>query len=116
MAYTHNDIPLIQKSYDTYKLLHEYTKKFQKTDKYTLGEKMKSTVLDILELLMEAEVAKRDWKETSLQKVNRKLGILKLFIRLAHETKSLDDKKYLLLSERCLELGRMLGGWLKAVQ
>jgi len=116
MTYIHNEIPAIQKTYDLYRELHEYTKKFPKGDKYSIGERIKITILDILELFMEAESAKRDWKEQALEKVNRKLGIAKLLIRLSHDTKILDDKKYLSLTERLLEIGRMTGGWMKAVR
>lgn len=116
MDLLHNEIPLIQKTYDLYKTLHAYTKTFPKGDKYSLGERIKSTTLDMLELLLEAESAKKDWKEPILEKVNRKLGVLKLLVRLASETKILDSKKYLDLIEREQEIGRMIGGWIKSVR
>lgn len=81
-----------------------------------MGEKTKTVILDILELLIEAEAAKREWKEPILEKVNNKLGVLKLLFRLANEIKILDSKKYLKLTEQALEVGRMLGGWLKSVR
>ena len=65
---------------------------------------------------MEAESAKRDWKEQALEKVNRKLGVVKLMVRLCNDTRILDDKKYLTLTEQLLEIGRMIGGWMKAVR
>lgn len=67
-------------------------------------------------MLIEAEAAKREWKEPILEKVNNKLGVLKLLFRLANEIKILDSKKYLKLTEQALEVGRMLGGWLKSVR
>jgi len=116
MSYIHNEIPIIQKTYDLYKTNYEYTKAFPKSDKYALGEKTKTVILDILELLIEAETAKREWKEPILEKVSNKLGVLKLLFRLANEIKILDSKKYLKLTEQALEVGRMLGGWLKSVR
>ncbi len=65
---------------------------------------------------MEAESAKRDWKEQALEKVNRKLGVAKLLIRLCNDIKIIDDKKYFALTEKLLEIGRMIGGWMKAVR
>ena len=115
MPYVHNEIPLIQKTYNLYKTTHEYSKLFPKSDKYSLGEKLKATILETLEFLMEAETAKRDWKAPILEKVNRKVGLLKLLFRLANETKTLDNKKYLLVSEQLQEIGRMTGGWMKTV-
>ncbi len=113
MAYQHNEIPLIQKTYEAYRDLHQYVKAFPKSDKYCLGEKIKNINLEIMELLIDAETAKRDWKSPLLQKASRKTDLLKLLLRLANEIKILDDKKYLSLTEKLQEIGRMLGGWLK---
>lgn len=116
MTYVHNQIPVIQKSYDFYKLVYEYTKKFPKSDKYSLGEKIKNLILEVLELLIEAETAKRDWKGPVLEKASRKLGLLKILLRLANDVKVLDDKKYLTAQEQIQEIGRQVGGWTKAVR
>jgi len=48
-----------------------------------------------------------------VQKSSAKLDVLKLFLRVAWEIKALDNKKYIALSEKLDEIGRMLGGWLK---
>lgn len=42
----------------------------------------------------------------------RKTDTLKLFFLILWETKPLDNKKYLAISEKIDEIGRMLGGWL----
>jgi len=42
----------------------------------------------------------------------RKTDTLKLLFIILWETKSLDNKKYLMISEKIDEIGRMLGGWL----
>lgn len=116
MPYLHNQISIIQKAYELYKLTYEYTKKFPKSDKYALGEKIKGLILEILEFLIEAETTKRDWKQPVLEKASRKLDLLKILVRLSNDIKILDDRKYLTITELILEIGRMLGGWLKAVR
>jgi hypothetical protein len=37
--------------------------------------------------------------------------VLKIFLMILWETKSLDNKKYIALSEKLNEIGRNLGGW-----
>jgi len=113
---TYYQIPLIQKTYDLYKSTYQYTKTFPKSDKYSLGEKIKNLILQILELLTQAETAKRDWKMPILEKTSRKLNLLKLLVRLANEIKILDHKKYLVLQEQIQEIGRMNGGWIKTLR
>ena len=50
-----------------------------------------------------------------LQKADLKLKMIKLFVRLAHDIKVLPTKRYIELEEKLLELGKMLGGWIKAL-
>ncbi|MFA5994547.1 MAG: four helix bundle protein [Parcubacteria group bacterium] len=42
----------------------------------------------------------------------KKMDLMKIFFMLLWETKSIDDKKYIGLSEKLNEIGRNLGGWL----
>lgn len=42
--------------------------------------------------------------------------MLRIFIRLASDTKTIDKKLYLSLQEQIDEIGRMLGGWLKSLK
>ena len=41
----------------------------------------------------------------------RKTDTVKVLLMVLWETKSLDTKKYVALSEKLDEIGRMLGGW-----
>jgi len=49
-----------------------------------------------------------------LQKASIRLDVLKVLIRLCKDLKVLDNKKYLILESQIQEIGRMLGGWIKA--
>ncbi|MBU6427087.1 four helix bundle protein [Patescibacteria group bacterium] len=42
----------------------------------------------------------------------RKIDTLRVLLMVLWETKSLDDKKYIALSTKIDEVGRMLGGWI----
>ncbi|NCA94382.1 MAG: four helix bundle protein [Sphingobacteriia bacterium] len=50
-----------------------------------------------------------------LGKILTRLDILKFFSQLAWENKLIPNDKYIELSERLLEIGRMLGGWRKGL-
>ena len=41
----------------------------------------------------------------------RKLDTAKILLLVLWETKSLNNKKYIVLSEKLEEIGKMLGGW-----
>jgi len=42
-----------------------------------------------------------------------KIDLVKLLLQLSWEIKAIDNKKYIHLSERFSEIGKMLGGWKK---
>jgi len=111
-----NEIPIIQKVYDFYCELYLAAEKMPKKDKYTLGEKLSRTTLDLMELLIMAGYADKEAKNIFLGKANAKLELLKILIRLAEEIKAINTKKYLLLQEKLQETGRMLGGWLRSLR
>ena len=49
-----------------------------------------------------------------LENIDSKIQLLKILIRLTHEVRAIDDKKYLLLQAQLQEMGKMIGGWLNA--
>lgn len=110
------DIPIFQKTYDFYKDLYIAQVKFPKSHKYTLGQKLDNTTLLFFELLMTASQKNQSEsreKLTNLTTASTKLEILKVLLRLAKDTQSLDNKSYLRLQSHLQEIGRMLGGWIK---
>ncbi len=75
---------------------------------------MESTVLDILELLFFVPVSPT--KLETLRTMSVKVDLLKVLLRLAKDTKALSSGRYLTLQEMLQEIGKMLGGWIKATQ
>ena len=108
------DIPILKKSYDLYKQFHEHRKMVSKSDRYGIYERSENILIDILELLLEAGYTKANNKVPSLEKASVKLNILRFFIRLMKDTRTLDLKKYTALQAVIDEIGRMLGGWIRS--
>jgi len=94
-----------------YKLWDEFRNHFNKKFKYTLVAKIDQYFLEIIELFFVASYLGKEQKQTYLQKACIKLDLLKFFLQIAWEIKSLDNKKYIVLSEKLDEIGRMIGGW-----
>jgi len=89
---------------------------FQKDSRYTIGTKIDSLFLETIELIIKAAYSDKVEKLISLKNASVKLDLLKFFLQIAWEIKSLDNKKYILLSERLDEIGKMLGGWIKVLK
>lgn len=112
---TIDQLSVFQKTYEFYGALHKTVKTFPKGDRYTLGERTLGTTLDILECIINAGGAKREWKLPVIDKALTKLETVKILVRLANDTNCLNETQYIRLSERLQEIGRMLGGWRRSI-
>lgn len=110
------DITIIHKSYQFFLRLYSATNLFPKKDRFSLGQKCQQLTLEILELLFTANAKFWQYKLPVFQEIDVKLKILKTLIRLCYDVKALDQKKYLLFQEQLQEIGKMLGGWIKATK
>lgn len=90
---------------------YEYYKVLPKEHRYTLGQKIDNLIVEIIEEISIAVFLKPEEKLPYVRLAIRKNDILKIFLMILWETKSVDDKKYIALSEKASEIGRMLGGW-----
>ena len=68
-------------------------------------------LIDAIEAISIAAFLSREEKLPYVRIAIRKIDALKIFPLLLWETKSLDNKKYISLSEKINEIGKMLGGW-----
>jgi hypothetical protein len=109
-----NDVPILRKIHELYKLFHEYRLLVPKHERFPIYERSENIIIGILELILEASYSHKESKSILLEKTSVKLNILRFFIRLMKENKSLDVKKYTLLQGIIDEIGRMLGGWIRS--
>ena len=82
-----------------------------KIHKHSLGQKIDNIFVEIIEAISIASFLSREEKHPWVRLAIRKTDTLKILLMILWETKSLDDKKYIILSEKIEEIGRMLGGW-----
>lgn len=108
-----NQLPVIQKFIAAYKLWHEFVPHIPKTSRYTLGSKIDLLLLEIIEYIFSAASVTQHERLVRINSATTRLDLLKFFLQVAWEIKALDTKKYIILSEKLDETGRMLGGWIK---
>ena len=81
------------------------------THRYTLGQKVDKYFTEVIESVTIAAYLPPEEKIPYVRLAIRKSDVLKIFLNILWETKSLDDKKYILLSEKLNSIGKDLGGW-----
>lgn len=92
-------------------LWYECYKSLPKEHRYTLGTKVDNLLTDIIEAISSASFLIKTEKQPYIRMAIRKIDAVKIFLLILWENKSLDSKKYLAISEKINEIGRMLGGW-----
>ena len=76
-----------------------------------MGEKIDRFFVEIIDAIATASFLPPKEKLPFVRFAIKRLDVLKIFLMMLWETKSLDDKKYIALSGKLDEIGRNLGGW-----
>jgi hypothetical protein len=104
-------LPVLEKLKTCYILWYSYYQTIPKFHRHTLGQKIDGLFIEMIEGISVASFLNKSNKLPWIQFSIRKLDTLKVLLMILWETKSLDNKKYILLSEKLEEVGKMLGGW-----
>jgi len=103
--------PVVEKHYSLILWMLPKIANFPKDQRFLLADRIEKILLDILELLIEAVYSKN--KREILIKVNLKLDVLRFMMRIAKDMKYVNIKAYDFFCQSAIEVGRMVGGWLK---
>ena len=87
--------------------------KFPRVRRFTLGERLESTLLEVLEATVESAYTRN--KQPSLQRANLRLEVARHLWRLSHEFQAIPTRSYEHGARLMDDLGRQLGGWLRSL-
>ena len=104
-------LPVLQRVKNAYILWFSYYQILPKLHRHTLGQRIDTLFIEIIESIATASFLTRQDKQPYVRLAIRKTDALKILLMVLWEIKSLDNKKYIALSEKLDEIGRMLGGW-----
>jgi len=107
---------VVRKEKEAYQFWLALHRNFPKVERLGIGQKIEHSFLAVLEMTFAAAYLPPEQKIVLLGKTKSRLDILKFFAQLAWETKLISDDKYLGLSARLEEIGRMIGGWKKGLE
>jgi hypothetical protein len=105
--------PALEKMHQFVLWLIPMVEKFPQRQRFLLGDRIQTTGLDILEGLIEATYS-RGGRLRLLEIVNVRLEKLRILFRIAMELRYLDLRRYEHAARSLDEIGRLVGGWMKA--
>jgi hypothetical protein len=103
---------VIKKAYDFSKWLLQHTGKFPKSYRFSVAAKLENGILDFIEMTTVANMRKD--KLPLLRRADEALARIRLLFRLSYEMRFINLTSYRHGGERLVELGKLLGGWIKS--
>jgi len=86
--------------------------KFPREQRFTVGDRLLETCLDVMENLVNASY--QHDKQASLAAASRGLVRARVLMRLAHGLRCVSEPQHLHFAGESDQVGKMLGGWIRA--
>ena len=109
-----DEMIILTRTFDLLAWLLPKAERFPKAYRATLTQRLMDAALDFQEALFEAQSQGGTTRQRHLRQADAALNKLRLYLRLAHRWRWLNDGQYRHVSLAVAELGRLLGGWVKA--
>jgi hypothetical protein len=104
--------PAVEAHYQFLTWLMPTIEKFPRSHKFTLGDRIENSALDVLVALIEATYT-RD-RSQHLRQANLGIEKLRFLLRFAAELRLIDRRRWEYAARALDETGRLIGGWMKA--
>ena len=105
--------PIFAKSHDLLIWLLQHTAKFPKSERFRMARRVEDSAFAFYDLI--ARATKVRAKRRTLLEADLDLDRLRLNVRLCVELKLLTPAQYEHAAEIMVEMGKLLGGWIKSV-
>jgi hypothetical protein len=108
-----SDTPLLVKTHDFNVWLLNHTRRFPKHFRHTLTERLERLALDFEQSLTLANAVRGKDRRRYLEQADGILQCLKVFLRYTQDFDLLSGSQVKYAAQSLLELGRLLGAWLR---
>ncbi|MBK8871736.1 MAG: four helix bundle protein [Elusimicrobia bacterium] len=108
--------PIVERMYEVNKWLLQKVGKFPRDQRLLLGQRLMQKSLDIQEALVAAALkGKGEEKSRILADISLALEQVRYLLRLARDSRCLNQDSWFFCVKNLMEIGKMLGGWMKSV-
>ena len=106
------DLVIFEKVYQLVRWLYPTIQKFPKSQRFVLGQQIENISLDVLRGIIRANASRT--KLPILYEASVDLDTLRILLRLPKDLKLLSIRQYAFAAELVNEVGKLLGGWIRA--
>lgn len=110
----YTELPLYKASYDLLLRLYQLSKGMDRDYKFTLGEKIKTEVTDLILLIYRANSTAD--KKPLLQSAKEKVENIRLFLRIYNDLKQISLQQFVELSEKIESISKQVVAWHNSVK
>ena len=108
------DLVIFSRMFDLLEWLVPKGESFPRAFRPTVTARLLGSALDLSELLFEAQARRGAARRERLGPADATLNKVRFYLRLTHKWKWLSDGQYEHVSRMVAEIGRLLGGWIRA--
>jgi four helix bundle protein len=105
---------ILTRTFDLLEWLLPKIETFPKPYRFTLTQRLMDAALDFQEAIFHAQARRGKARLRYLEAADAHLNTLRLYLRLVHRLKWINDGQYRHVSAMVAEIGRLLGGWKKS--
>jgi four helix bundle protein len=108
------EMVIFTRTYDFITWLLPLTDNFPRSQRFVITQRLHDAALNFQELIIEANARRGAARLEKLQAADAELLKLRLYLRLCERWRWLSKGQYRHVSTMIAEIGKLLGGWLKA--
>ena len=111
---SYNELPVYKAAYDLLLELFQFSANLKREYKFTLGEKLKNEVTELLTNIFKAN--KTYNKAEFIDAARSNTEVVRLYLRVLKDLKVIGIKRHVALNESIENISKQLAGWHKSVK
>ena len=104
--------PVFHRFYSLTGWLLDRVEKYPKSARFTFGQRICDTAIGVIEAIVRAAYGRR--RKENLDAANTDIEVLRVLLRLSKDRHYISPDQYEFAVGELLEIGKMIGGWLRS--
>lgn len=112
----YDNLPVFKAAYDLLIEVYEMCDKFSREYRYTIAERLKNDITQLMICIYRATGDGEGRKQDNIRQARELLVTTKLYIRLLHDLRQLNVKRYAMLSDKAEVIAKQLTAWSRSAE